>query len=146
MKKIKVKEKVYLEDYDVYVNPYLTYAQIQQIANAVVSLSEPDEEGKTHDSWAERNQCIDMLMLYHATDITKEQLDELGHELCLSSGLIDAVFCKIENVFDVEKAIDYQESGKQALNQFLNQLPEKLKPLEEVVKKYGDKRNEQSRA
>lgn len=146
MKEIKVKEKVYLEDYDVYVNPYLTYGQIQQIANAVVSLSEPDEEGKTHDSWAERQECIDMLMLYHATDIGKEKLDELGHEICLTSGLIDAVFLEVVNVYAIRKAIEYQESDKQTLKKIINQLPEKLKPLEEVVKKYGDKRNEQSRA
>lgn len=145
MNEIKPKEKIYLEDYDVYVNSYLTYAQIQQIANAVVSLSKPDENGEIHDSWSEREQCIDMLLLYHATDIGKEKLDELGHEICITSGLVDAVYCKVENVLDIRDAIKYQESGKQALNQLLIQLPEKLKPLEEVVKKYGDKRNEQSR-
>lgn len=145
MNEIKPKEKAYLEDYDVYVNSYLTYAQIQQIANAVVSLSKPDENGEIHNSWAEREQCIDMLLLYHATDIGKEKLDELGHEICVTSGLVDAVYCKVENVLDIRDAIKYQESGKQALNQLLIQLPEKLKPLEEVVRKYDNKRNEQSR-
>ena len=39
MKEIKGNQTVYLEDYDVTVNKYLTYAQIQQIANAVVAAS-----------------------------------------------------------------------------------------------------------
>ena len=38
MKEIKAMDKVYLEEYDVHVNPYLTYAQIQAIVNGVKSL------------------------------------------------------------------------------------------------------------
>lgn len=51
---IPEKETTHLEKYDVTVNRYLTYAQIQQIAEATM---------KFH-TWAERQQNIDMLILF----------------------------------------------------------------------------------
>ena len=61
---IPEKETTYLEKYGVTVNRYLTYAQIQQIAEATM---------KFH-TWAERQQNIDMLILIHATDMTVEEM------------------------------------------------------------------------
>lgn len=145
MKELKELEQAYLVEYDVHVNRYLTYAQIQQIADAVLALSKPDENGEVHDSWSEREQCIDMLVLYHATDIGKEKLGELSHDDCLKSGLIEAVRCCVENLYFVQRAIEYHESEKRLLAQFSKQLPDLLKPLEKVVNKYGNKTNEQSR-
>ena len=70
MKEIKAMDKAYLDGYDVYVNPYLTYAQIQAIVNGVKGL----------DSWAEREQNIDMCVLAFATDIPTEK--RLGMTRC----------------------------------------------------------------
>lgn len=128
MKEIKAMDKVYLEEYDVYVNPYLTYAQIQAIVNGVKGL----------DSWAEREQNIDMCVLAFATDIPTEKLEELGHDALLQSGLINAVCGEIKNLFSVYEAIEYTESTKRALAQIVKALPKYQEQLDAVVKKYGN--------
>ena len=136
MKEIKGNQTVYLEDYDVMVNKYLTYAQIQQIANAVVAASVNDSD----DTWANRETNIDMLMLYHATDIGKEKLEEIGHDVLLTSGLIEAVRYCIENLYNVDEAIDYIENNQRAINKLLKSLPkilEETKGLQNLMKKHG---------
>ena len=136
MKEIKGNQTSYLEDYDITVNKYLTYAQIQQIANAVVAASANDAD----DTWANRETNIDMLMLYHATDIGKEKLEEIGHDALLTSGLIDAVRHRIENIYSVNDAIDYIENNQRAINKLLKSLPkvlEETKGLQNLMKKHG---------
>ena len=136
MKEIKGNQTVYLEDYDITVNKYLTYAQIQQIANAVVAASANNAD----DTWANRQTNIDMLMLYHATDIGKEKLEEIGHDNLLTSGLIEAVKCCIENLYNVDEAIDYIENNQRAINKMLKSLPKILedsKGLQALMKKHG---------
>ena len=136
MKEIKGNQTVYLEDYDIMVNKYLTYAQIQQIANAVVAASVNDSD----DTWANRETNIDMLMLYHATDIGKEKLEEIGHDVLLTSGLIEAVRCRIENLYNIDEAIDYIENNQRAINKMLKSLPKILedsKGLQDLMKKHG---------
>ena len=136
MKEIKGNQTVYLEDYGITVNKYLTYAQIQQIANAVVAASANDAD----DTWANRQTNIDMLMLYHATDISKEKLEEIGHDNLLTSGLIEAVRYRIENLYSVDDAIDYIENNQRAINKLLKSLPkvlEETKGLQDLMKKHG---------
>ena len=136
MKEIKGNQTVYLEDYDITVNKYLTYAQVQQIANAVVAASMDDSD----DTWANRQTNIDMLMLYHATDIGKEKLEEIGHDDLLTSGLIESVRCCIENLYDVDDAINYIEDNQRAIGKLLKSLPkilEESKGLQGLMKKYG---------
>ena len=136
MKEIKGNQTVYLEDYDITVNKYLTYAQVQQIANAVVAASMDDSD----DTWANRQTNIDMLMLYHATDIGKEKLEEIGHDALLTSGLIESVRCCIENLYDVDDAINYIEDNQRAIGKLLKSLPKILedsKGLQGLMKKHG---------
>ena len=128
MKEIKAMDKVYLGEFDVYVNPYLTYAQIQAIVNGVKGL----------DSWAEREQNIDMCVLAFATDIPTEKLEELGHDALLQSGLINAVMLEIKNLRNVYEAIEYTESIKCLLTQVIKNLPDYQKQLDAMVKKYGN--------
>ena len=136
MKEIKGNQTVYLEDYDITVNKYLTYAQIQQIANAVVAASMDDEQ----DTWANRQTNIDMLMLYHATDITKEELEKAGHDDLLTSGLIQAVREQIKNYYEIFEAINYIEDNQRAIGKMLKSLPkilEESKGLQSLMKKNG---------
>ena len=136
MKEIKGNQTVYLGDYDITVNKYLTYAQIQQIANAVVAASVNDSD----DTWANRQTSIDMLMLYHATDIGKEKLEEIGHDALLTSGWIESVRYCIENLYNIDEAIDYIENNQRAINKLLKSLPkvlEETKGLQDLMKKHG---------
>ena len=136
MKEIKGNQTVCLEDYDITVNKYLTYAQIQQIANAVVTASMDDSE----DTWANRQTNIDMLMLYHATDITKEELEKVGHDDLLTIGLIQAVREQIKNYYEIFEAINYIEDNQRAIGKILKSLPkilEESKGLQALMKKNG---------
>ena len=136
MKEIKGNQTAYLEDYDITVNKYLTYAQVQQIANAVVAATMDDSE----DTWANRQTNIDMLMLYHATDIGKEKLEEIGHDDLLTSGLIHAVREQIKNYYEIFEAINYIEDNQRAIGKMLKSLPkilEESKGLQSLMKKNG---------
>lgn len=131
----EIKSKIYHDDeFDIDINEYLTYAQIQQIVNAVIKAS------KENDSWSERQTNIDMLVLFHATNIGKEKLEEIGHEALLTIGLISRVNCHVMNLQKVYEAIDFTESWKRAGFKFVSQLPELMnnETLNAFLKKYGN--------
>ena len=90
----------YLEKYGIGVHEYLSYAQVQAIAEAVTKFG----------SWADRAQCYDMLMMLFVTDIGKEELEKHTHEELLRCGMIDAVKHEIHNLHDIDEAIKYMES------------------------------------
>ena len=124
MKEIKYENQVELLDFGIKVNQYLTYSQIQQIVNAVIKF----------DTWAERQQNIDMLVLYHATDIGKDGIESYTHDEWLQSGIIDAVKNNIKNYIKIKEAVEYTESTQRALAQIIKRLPEMVGPLEKVMK------------
>ena len=125
MKEIKVIEPVYLKDFDVEVNPYLTYAQIQSIVNAVCQFN----------TWAERMQNIDILLLYYATNLNKEDIEEYGHDTLLQSGIIDEVKANVKNFSQICEALAYTQSIEKSLAVISKQLPEII----EDVRKNGFK-------
>lgn len=124
MKEIKAMDKIYLKDYDVHVNPYLTYAQIQAIVNAV----------KQFNTWSARQQNIDMLVLHYATDIDKDELENYGHEHWLESGLIEEVDNRVRNIVEVYEALRYEESPMRVIMQIAKEMPEFSKKVDEVMK------------
>ena len=132
MKEIKA-QVVHNEKYDININQYLTYAQIQQIVNAVEAASKED------DSWSARQTNIDMLVLYHATDIGTKKLEEIGHETLVASGLVEEVNMTIYNYYLIEQAIDYTESMSRAGFKLISQLPKLLsnEAFAAVLNKYG---------
>lgn len=127
MKEIKNIEKIYLEKFDIYVDPYLTYEQIQQIIRAIVS----------QDDWAVRQQIVDMLILYHLTDVSQEELEKVGHDDLLKSGLIDEVKAVVKNLNQIQDALNYTQSLPRALKQISEKLPELRKTIQEAIVKNG---------
>ena len=121
---MKEISKIYLKDYDVYVNPYLTYAQIQAIANSV----------KTMGSWAERQQNIDMLVLAFGTSLDRATIEAKDHDYWLNTGLIDEVKKNIINFGDIQGAITYEESIIKLLKTISQEIPEFNKKVDEVMK------------
>ena len=123
---VELKEKViHSNTYDIDIRQYLTYAQIQQIVNAVEMASKED------DSWSARQTNIDMLVLMHATDIGKEKLEEVGHEMFVMSGLMD---CD-----EVYNALDYTESLTRAGYKLLKDASKVIKTdtFKAAMKNYG---------
>ena len=127
MKELKVADSTYLDEYDVTVKRYLTYDEIQSIVDTT----------KTLDSWAERQANIDMCVLMYATDMSIEDIERIGHDTLLQSGLIGQVSLCVKNYWDIQDALEYTESTKRALAQIIRKLPEYTKQLEDVMAKNG---------
>lgn len=128
MKEITNISSIYLREYDINVTPYLTYAQIQSIVNAVCKF----------DTWAERQQNIDVLILHFATDLTDDEIEQYGHDLLIQTGVIDEVKTNIKNLNQIYEAIEYTQSTQRALNQIVKELPKIMEPLRKVME-HGDK-------
>lgn len=121
-----IEEKnFYLKDYDITISNYLTLAQIQQIVNS----------SKQFDTWAERETNIDMMVLYYATNIPKDDIEKIGHDKLLKSGLINSVKSNIININDVYKALEWTQSLEKSLTQILKYINNLYKENNKNVKK-----------
>ena len=116
-------QEVNLIEKEITVNPYLTYSQIQNIVNSVCQF----------DSWADREQNMDVLLLYYTTNLSKEDIEEYGHEALLQSGIIDEVRANVKNFGQIREAIAYTQSVEKSLAAISKQLPK----IVEDVKKNG---------
>ena len=113
---------IYLGEYDIHVNKYLSYAQIQQIVDTLEQLAkEKSIIGRPCDYWAARQQHIDMMVLAQATDIPEETLKEKSiHTVFQNNGIIDAVKANIINYNQLEEAIQYTEKWDKTLTKIVN--------------------------
>lgn len=118
----------FLKEFDVEVNQYLTYAQIVQISQAVSQFT----------NWAERQQNIDILVLFHATNMSKEKIESMTHDEMLTSGLLEAVKNNVVNYYQIKDCIDYTESIQRALSQIAKRLPEITNNLKSIGVKNVD--------
>lgn len=125
---VKVHQNVFIEK-EIIVSPYLSYAQIQSIVNAVCKF----------DTWSERQQNIDILLLHFATNLTDDEIEEYGHEQLLQSGVIEEVKQNIKNLKQVYEAIEYTQSIQRALNQIAKELPTIMEPLKRTMMERGNK-------
>lgn len=130
MKNIKELDKEYIEEYDIYVNRYLTYSQIQAIANSVKNL----------ESWAERKQNIDMLLLAFTTDIPREELENHTHDYWLNTGIISEIYDIVNNVYYIDEAIRYEEAPMRVIMKLAKEIPDFNKKVDEVMKNAPSKK------
>lgn len=119
MKELKELEPIYLQNFDVKVNQYLSLSQIQKIINEVLKV----------ENFEERESIIDYLILCYCTDIGQDKVDELGPDILLNSGLIDEVKSKIRNINKLKEGISYHESTGKALRELSKVLPEDLSEM-----------------
>lgn len=127
---------VYLEEYDIHVNTYLTYAQIQQIVDTLqVLMKETDNKGRQCNYWAARQQHIDMMLLVLVTDIPRKDFDTNGHNVFQNSGIIDAVKKSIKNYYQLEEAINYTEAWDKTLAKIVDSFTNILKANKYDIKK-----------
>ena len=144
---MKIEKKmatVYLEQFDIHVNQYLPYAQIQNIVNSTLHLmntvdKSKDGTEKKHNTWAERQQSIDMLVLLYATDLTKKQLSA-PHVMFLQNGVIEAVRDNIKNYNQINEAFEYTDGMKATVLNVIGGLTTLLKHLnpKTLIKKEKD--------
>lgn len=142
MNLVKKMPVIYLEEFDIHVNKYLTYAQIQQIVNSVVSISnnKSSENGQQYDNWCDIEQTIDLSLLYHVTDISEEDLVNNSHTVFLQSGLIDAVKNSIVNYKQIEEALEYTTGTKNTILTIIKGFTKILKNINpKTVLRTGEK-------
>lgn len=130
MKEIKALDATKLKADEIEVKPFLTYDEIQAICNAICKF----------DSWAEREQNKDVLLLHFATNLTDEEIEEIGHDAFVQSGLMTQVRDNVLNYNQIDEAVAYTQSTQRALAQILNELPQILEPLKKVVNHGSKKR------
>lgn len=122
---MELQEKVYHNnEFDININQYLSYAQIQNIINTTLKL----------DSWAERQTNIDMLILAYATDMGVEAIQEKGHELLLKSGLINTVTKSVLNINQIYEGIKSTESVARGLSYIVKELPKYKEQIDKAIK------------
>ena len=97
MKEIKEFTDEYVDDYGVHIKSYLTYSEIQAIANAATKF----------DTLADRNENIDILLIHFATDMDDKNIEELGHDKLLKSGLIHMVKEAVVTFYESDAAIAF---------------------------------------
>lgn len=135
MKELQKPERIYIEEFDIYVKPRLSDAEIQQIANNVIKFK----------TWAEREKTMNLMMFIYATEISDEdEINALDYDLMNECGVFSAVWSTIHNAHSILDAIDFSESILLALSQIAENLPEMLKPIGEVLKRHGKSTEKQS--
>ena len=128
MKELQKPERIYIEEFDIYVKPRLSDAEIQQIANNVIKFK----------TWAERERTMNLMMFIYATEISdEEEINALDYDLMNECGVFNTVWNTIHNADSILDAIEFSESILLALSQIAENLPEMLKPLGEVLKRHG---------
>ena len=113
MKELK-EAIVNLENYDINVKQYLTYAQIQKIIETTMK----------YQTWAERESNIDFMVLCYTTDLTPEKIDEIGFDNLVTSGLVEDVIRHVSNYYDIMQGLNYHESVGKALTELSKNLPQ----------------------
>lgn len=135
MKELQKPERIYIEEFDIYVKPRLSDAEIQQIANNVIKFK----------TWAERERTMNLMMFIYATEISDEdEINALDYDLMNECGVFSAVWSTIQNAYSILDAIEFSESILLALSQIAENLPEMLKPIGEVLKRHGKSTEKQS--
>lgn len=119
MKELKGLKTIYLDNYDIEVKQYLSLSQIQKIINEVIQV----------DTFEERENVIDYLLLIYCTNIGQEKIDELGPDILIESGLVDEVKKNIKNIDKLIEGIGYSESAGKALRDISKKLPNDLSEL-----------------
>lgn len=135
MKELQKPERIYIEEFDIYVKPRLSDAEIQQIANNVIKFK----------TWAEREKTMNLMMFIYATEISDEdEINALDYDLMNECGVFNTVWNTIHNADSILDAIEFSESILLALSQIAENLPEMLKPIGEVLKRHGKSTEKQS--
>ena len=71
-----------------------------------------------------------MLILYFATNLTKEEIQEYSHEEWLKSGLIEIIKNNLKNYYQINEGIEYTESIRKTLSDIVKHMPELSKNSE----------------
>ena len=114
MKELKELDYIYLEDFDIEVCPYLSLSQMQKIINEVLLV----------ENFEERESIIDYLLLCYCTNIDKSVIDDLGSDIFIKSGLMDAVKENIKNLNKLNEGIAYHESTGKAIRLLSKRIPD----------------------
>lgn len=115
MKELEKVKDVYLEKYDVHINPYMTIQQEQATVNLM--MGEDDE-------FARKVALMNSVIVF-CTDIPTDQDIDLND--VIMSGLWEEIFgiCATP-IFEIERIIDKYNSMDYAFSKLLNKLSDNI--------------------
>lgn len=139
--KLKIPDKVIVEEFDICVRPYLYLDDIIEIGEAMLGC----------DNVVTQDAVMTLEVLDRCTDIDKELItipseedseeDEfIGFDLIYLSGLKDAVFNKIQNINEVWAYVDSKSDVSAAMAHFIrNDLTVAMDRITEILQKWEKK-------
>lgn len=125
MKELKVNT-VHLDEYDIDVNEGLTLSQIDAIAKSIIK----------YDTYGEREANKIALVMYYATSLSKEEIEEIGVDNMVATGFVSRVSGIIGNYYDIDDAVRYYESLERIAGQFAKAM--KDPKVKEMINKVAD--------
>lgn len=138
MKELKKAERIYLEEFDINVDTYLSLSDIMNIVHGALGYS----------NLVERDVFIAMVTLQCATDISENEIDALDEDLIFTSGLVDAVVGCIANYnlidFYINKyeGMDYKIAEFiEVLNQSISDMGNNMPDLNNLINELGKLQN-----
>lgn len=117
MKNIDTIQKIKLENYDIEIKQYLTPIEIEQIVQAIVKF----------DNYSEREQNKLILVLYHSSGLSLEEIEKYSFEQYVNCGLIEEIKKNVINFNEINNALEYIYSPQKQLNDFIKENEPKLK-------------------
>lgn len=125
MKELK-EAIVHSDRFDIDIKRFLTYAQIQKIIETTIPLK----------TWALRKTNIDLMVLCYATNMDIDEIQKIGIDKFVESGLMEEVCYTVENYDSINDGLIYHESIAKALFELSEKLPEIKETLnKELIKK-----------
>ena len=116
------QKDIYVANFDIYIKRFLTKPEIQTIANMMHNF----------DTWSEREVNKAILTLKYGTNMTDQEIQNMGPDLIFESGLMDIVYENIHNIKEIDECLNYTESIERSLTQIVKVLPQIQKVLEKA--------------
>jgi hypothetical protein len=116
------QKDIYVANFDIHIKRFLTKPEIQTIANMMHNF----------DTWSEREVNKAILTLKYGTNMTDQEIQNMGPDLIFESGLMDIVYENIHNIKEIDECLNYTESIERSLTQIVKVLPQIQKVLEKA--------------
>lgn len=108
----KMPKNVYLSEYDINVTPYLTDMQILIICTQLLDC----------ENYIERQIYLCTAIMEFCTDMTEEDFEKVDYNILLNSGLLNAVYSKINNIDMINQYMKHEESITRTISKCLDGL------------------------
>ena len=136
--KLKIPDKVIVEEFDICVRPYLYLDDIIEIGEAMLGCDNIiTQDAVMTLEVLDRCTNIDKELITIPSEEDSEEDKFMGFDLIYLSGLKDAVFNKIQNINDVWAYVDSKSDVSAAMAHFIrNDLTVAMDKVTEILQRW----------